>query len=182
MCPSQADVLWIQDASGVEGQIPFADAFSFRDGLTALAFLYYWMAQLLFYPCVERLYWTIFEPVVDGPFPQTIPVLPESLQQLNPLKYSAKEARELASNICRSLDFTLAHTAQPDMLTVPLFTVCQFYQRIGLDHGAAGGEIFGDGRLELMWCDAFRARLLAKGREMQDIVQSKHWRNLGAAF
>ncbi len=177
--PDQPDVLWIGDPDATGAQIPFADTFSFRDGLAAITFIYYWMAQLVLHPYIERLYWTIFEPVVDGPFPQTMPVLPGNLQ-INTLKYSLKEVRELASNICRSLDFALAHTVQPDMLVAPLFVVCQFYQRVGMDHGAGEDEVFADGRLELMWCDAFRARLVAKGREIQDVVQGKQWRDLAS--
>lgn len=177
--PGQADVMWIQAPEGTDAQIPFADTFAFSDGLTAVTFIYYWMAQLIFYPYVERLYWTIFEPVVDGPFPQTMPVLPGNLQ-INPLKYSLKEVRDLATNICRSLDFALANTAQPDLLAVPLFVVCQFFQHVGLDHGAVDDEVFGDGRLELMWCDAFRGRVVAKGSEMQEVAQSKQWRDLAA--
>ncbi|KAK3356925.1 hypothetical protein B0T25DRAFT_141999 [Lasiosphaeria hispida] len=177
---SMPDVLWIEDPDGTDAQIPFADTFAFCDSLTAVAFIYYWMAQLLFYPCIERLYWTIFEPVVDGPFPQTMPVLPGNLQ-INPLKYSMKEVREIASNICRSLDFALIQTAQPDMLAVPLFVVCQFYQHVGLDmHGGGDDEVFGDGRLELIWCEAFRARLAAKGRDMQEVVQVKQWKDLAS--
>jgi hypothetical protein len=175
--PDQPNVLWIGDSGTTGAQIPFADTFSFRDGQTAMAFVYYWMAQLVFYPYVERLYYTIFEPVVDGPFPQTVPVLPSNLQ-INPLKYNLKEVRELASNICRSLDFALTHTVQPDMLAAPLFLVSQFYQHAGLDHGAGEDAVFADGRLELMWCEAFRSRLVAKGREIQDVVHAKQWRNL----
>ncbi|KAK1751590.1 hypothetical protein QBC47DRAFT_307446 [Echria macrotheca] len=178
------NLFWIADPGNTESHIPFAETFGFRDGLTASAFVYYWMAQMLFYPCIERLYWTIFEPVVDGPFPQTVPVLPGALQ-INPLKYSRKEVGGFASNICRALDFALRNQMQPDMLVVPLAVVCQYYQHIGLDaHGQSTGDEdgmgFGDGRLELMWCEAFRARLIAKGRDMQEIVQGKQWRELAA--
>ena len=163
------------DSSAVEvQQIPFAETLAFPDGLTAISFIYFWTAQLLFFPCVERLYWTIFEPVVDGPFPQTMPVLPASLQ-INPLRYSLKEVREVASNICRSLDFALARTVQPDMLAAPLHVVSQFFQHVA---GGGNGDVFGDGRLELMWCEAFRVRLAAKGREIQEVVQSKQWRDV----
>jgi len=106
------DFFWIADPGVTEPQIPFADPFGFGDGLTATAFIYYWMAQLMFYPCIERLYWTIFEPIIDGPFPQTVPVLPGALQ-INPLKYARKEVGALTSNICRSLDFALRGSVQP---------------------------------------------------------------------
>jgi hypothetical protein len=175
-----SNLFWIE--SNNPQMIPFADTFVFRDGLTAISLIYYWMSQLLFCPCVERLYWTFFQPVVDGPFPQTVPALPGALEHIDMLRYGRKMVRQLASNICRSLDFALAHSVQPDLFVAPLFVVCQFYQHVGLDHG--GGEddetFAGDGRLELMWCDAFRARLVAKGREMQEVAQGKQWRDLAA--
>ncbi|KAK0646339.1 hypothetical protein B0T16DRAFT_458267 [Cercophora newfieldiana] len=173
-----SDLFWIE--TNDSPMIPFADTFAFRDGLTALSLIYYWTAQLLFCPCVERLYWTFFQPVVDGPFPQSVPILPPALEEINMLRYGRKAVREFASNVCRSLDFALARMVQPDLLVVPLWVVWQFYQHVGLDSGAGGeDEVFGDGRLELMWCEAFRVRLTAKGREMQEVVQVRGWRDVG---
>jgi len=173
-----SDLFWIETTDSQ--MIPFADTFAFRDGLTAVSLIHYWTAQLLFCPCVESLYWTFFQPVVDGPFPQSVPALPPTLEDINMMRYGRKAIRELASNICRSLDFALARIVQPDLLVVPLFVVWQFYQHLGLDHGGGEDEVFGDGRLELMWCDAFRQRLVAKGRDMQDVVQGKQWRDVAS--
>ncbi|KAK3942429.1 hypothetical protein QBC46DRAFT_309455 [Diplogelasinospora grovesii] len=169
------EVFWIEDSESGSGFMTFADTFAFRDGVTATMFIYYWTFLVTFYPVMERLYWTIFEPVVDGAIPQTMPVLPSHLQQINPLKYSCgKTVREFAANICRSLDFALNSTVQPDMLVVPLFVVRQFYTRVpGMFPG-----ITDDGRLELMWCEAFRQRLLTKGQDILDVVQSKKWVDL----
>lgn len=176
--PQGEGAFWISSTD--PSSIPFADTFGFRDGLTAISFIYYWTAQLLFYPVIERLYWTIFEPVVDGPFPQTMPILPGPLQ-INPARYARKEAREMAGNVCRSFDFALERTLQPDILAVPLFVVGRFFQHVGLGDDQAGeGDVFGDGRLELMWCEGFRGRLGIKGREMQGFAENKGWRDVGA--
>ncbi|KAK4455891.1 hypothetical protein QBC34DRAFT_3554 [Podospora aff. communis PSN243] len=179
-CPTPTDVFWIEITDNQ--MIPFADTFAFRDGLTALSMIYYWASQLLFCPTVERLYWTFFQPVVDGPFPQAVPILPPTLEDINMIRYGRKAARELASNVCRSLDFALARMVQPDLLVVPLWVVWQFYLNVGLDTGTGTqgeDELFGDGRLELMWCEAFRGKLTAKGRGMQEVVEGRGWREVG---
>ena len=69
---------------------------------------------------------------------------------------------------------------QPDLLAMSLFVVWRFYQHVGLDHGSDGDEVCDDGRLELMWCDVFRQRLVAKGRDIQEVVQGKQWRDMAA--
>jgi ribose 1,5-bisphosphokinase PhnN len=38
----------------------------------------------------------------------------------------------------------------------------------------------GDGRLELMWCDGFQERLLARGREIREVVQARMWLDLAS--
>lgn len=43
-----------------------------------------------------------------------------------------------------------------------------------------GGYGAGDGRLEVMWCEAFRARVLARGREIQEIIQGRGWVDLAS--
>lgn len=146
-------------------QIPFGDTFAFRDAVTAIMFIYYWTSLILFYPCVERLHQAIFQPVMDA-YPQVAPTLPPHLQ-IEPLKYSPKEVRELAANVCRSLDFALNATVQPDMLVVPLFVVQEFYRAIN--------ESAGDGQLELMWCEGFRVRLATKGQDIADVIKDKKW-------
>ncbi len=85
---SQPPAFWIEDLEGSDAQIPFADAFAFRDSVTAVTFVYFWTALILFYPCVERIYEAIFQPVVDA-YPQLFPNLPPALQ-IDPLRYGAK--------------------------------------------------------------------------------------------
>ncbi|CAK7208097.1 hypothetical protein SEUCBS140593_000022 [Sporothrix eucalyptigena] len=166
---------WIADPehTSVGAQIPFADTFAFRDTVTALMFIYYWSILVLLYPCIEGLHASIFQPVVDA-FPSPYPNLPSSLQIPGgdpALYYGPKEVRELAGNVCRSLDFALATTVQPDLLAAPLFVVESFYRHIN----AASG----DGALELLWCEAFRNRLAAKGQYLAEVVQSRRWVDAG---
>lgn len=170
---TSSSVFWIQEESGglAEAQIPFADTFAFPSALSAVTSIYYWTSLILFYPCIERLHETIFHRVMDT-FPQAEPVLPRHLQVLSPHAYSPHKVRELAANVCRSLDFALGATVQPDLLVVPLYVVQEFYRGIN--------EAVGDGQLEIMWCEGFRARLQVKGGDIADVVRGRTWMDLGA--
>jgi len=167
--PGQPVAFWIEDPEACDAQIPFADTFAFRDSVTAVMFIYYWTSLILFYPCIESLHEAIFQPVVDA-YPQVYPTLAPNLQ-INQHKYGIKEVRELAANVCRSLDFALSTTVQPDLLVFPLHVVGEFYRDINTSSG--------DGALELMWCEAFRARLTSKGQDIADVIQSRTWIELG---
>ncbi|KAK3682677.1 hypothetical protein B0T22DRAFT_291714 [Podospora appendiculata] len=179
---SAGSAFWISepDVANMGAQMPFADTFAFPDGAAAAMFIYYWMALLLFYPSVERLYWIILDPLLldDDAAGMMPPPPPPMALQSDPLKYG--HVRELAANICRSLDFALAATVQPDLLAVPLFVVRQFYQHVGLGLHAAGDEMMGDGGVEVMWCEAFRERLAAKGRDILEVVGEKQWQDLAS--
>lgn len=165
----QSQPYWIEEPDPSDSQIPFADTFAFKDGVTAVTFIYYWTSLIVFYPCIEKLYDAIFQPVLDA-FPQIYPNLSPNLQRMNPHRFGGKEVRDLAANVCRSLDFALSSTVQPDMLVVPLFVVHEFYRDISASAG--------DGQLEMMWCEAFRARLTGKGQDIADVVQSRKWQDL----
>lgn len=189
---------WIEDPLLSEGgggsggsQIPFADTFAFRSGQAAVAAIYYWTSLVLLYPCVARLHEAIFQRVVDA-FPQPEPAAGPSsaaaaqrlrgggrgrdgggtMLTLDPRRYSGHRTREVAAGVCRSLDFALAATGQPDLLGPPLQVVHEFYLR--------GVGESGDGQLELMWCEGFRGRLQAKGGEVADVVGGRRWRDLCA--
>ena len=166
---NQPVAYWIEEPEGTDAQIPFADTFAFRDSVTAVVYIYYWATLVLFYPCIEKVNFAIFQPVVDA-FPQIYPILPPHLQ-VNPLKYTAKEVREVAANVCRGLDFALTTTVQPDLLAFPLHVIEDFYREINSSSG--------DGALEIMWCEAFRSRLTSKGQDIADAVQSLRWTDLG---
>ncbi|EOO02220.1 putative c6 zinc finger domain-containing protein [Phaeoacremonium minimum UCRPA7] len=161
----QSRLFWIEDPDGSGAQIPFADTFAFRDSITAVMFIYYWTSLIVFYPCAEQLQQAIFQPVLDA-FPQIYPNLPPNLH-IDPQRYSHKEVREMAANVCRGLDFALSTTVQPDMLVVPVYVVEQFYGAINISTG--------DGALELMWLEAFKMRLTAKGQDIADVIQSRNW-------
>ena len=98
----------------------------------------------------------------------------------------------MVANICRSLDFALESTVQPDMLGCPLFVVRQFYETVGLetglnlnmglmggDAGTGHEEVLSDGRLELVWCEGFGERLRGKGRDIAEVVGGRRWVDLG---
>lgn len=172
--PTASSVFWVPDSSAGSpswAQIPFADTtFAFPSALAAVTAVYYWTALVLLHPCIERLHQTIFQRVIDA-FPQAEPALPRHLR-VDPAAYSPLKVRELAANVCRSLDFALGATAQPDLLVVPLYVVLEFYRGIC--------EATGDGQLEIMWCESFRARLAAKGSDIADVVGGRRWRDLAA--
>lgn len=210
----------VEEPDGSETQIPFTHTLTFRNGLTALMFIHYWAALVLFHQCIDRLHAVISERLVDVWSPQTytslentlpipqqqplplsglihhIPPNIPNIQLPNPIphphphphhpataagspafahdpnKYTAKETRELAAMVCRSLDFALAATTQPDALAAPLAVVQEFYSDISAQAG--------DGQLELMWCEAFRVRLAARGQDVVDVVAGRKWRDLAA--
>lgn len=160
-------VLWIEDPDSVEAQMPFADNFAFKDALSCIMFLYYWMSLILFHRCIDALHRAIFQPVLDA-YPDMYPDLPPNLQ-IDPAKYH--QVRDLASNICRSLDFALSVTVQPDMLVAPLTVVQEFYKDLN--------STSGDSELEILWCENFKSRLISKGQDIADVIQSKKWVDIG---
>jgi hypothetical protein len=38
----------------------------------------------------------------------------------------------------------------------------------------------GEAGMEVMWCEGFRERLVARGREIQEVVQGRGWVDLAA--
>lgn len=158
---------WLQPPSEGTGHMPFPETYAFPSGPIALAFLSLWTAQLVFFPCVERLHWTVFEPVVDGLFPPPLMMLGDPSG-----RYGRKAVADAAERVCRGLDYALERTVMPDMLGVPLGVARQFWDMV-----AAEGQ--GEGRLEGMWCEGFRGRLEAKGGEMREVVQGRGWWDFG---
>ncbi|KAK3985518.1 hypothetical protein QBC44DRAFT_155685 [Cladorrhinum sp. PSN332] len=173
---------WITEPTAYS-QIPFSEAFAFCDNQTAFGMMYYWAACVLFWPRCWRLYWTIFEQPVDSGYIGGGQVdMPPRLQGFDPMRYSLKEVREVAGNVCRGLDWALGGGAQPDLLSWVVEVVRNFYGGLGMesmginnigDMGMGMGHV--DGALELGWCEGFRARLVARGREVQDVVMGRRW-------
>ncbi|EFW98686.1 c6 zinc finger domain containing protein [Grosmannia clavigera kw1407] len=158
--------VWQSHAGNMDGVMPFTDTIAFRDSTTAIMFVTYWATLVLLYPCIECLYATLFQPVLDA-LPSTFPDLPPNLYIPDPSKYSANNVMDLSASVCRSLDFALASTVQPDLLTVPLFIVEAYYRDINASSG--------DGTFELLWCGAFRNRLAIRGQDIANMMQSRQW-------
>ncbi|ELQ41912.1 hypothetical protein OOU_Y34scaffold00247g46 [Pyricularia oryzae Y34] len=175
--------------------IPFADStYGFRDLQTATSLIYYWTALLILLPYIERLNQAICEPI-PGSFPQLFSTefynmtQPEGMSMglmATPLPGGSgsmadsgssggvgsggKSTQELAVSICRSLDFALERSVQPDLLAVPLTVVEEHYREINMATGEAA--------MELMWCQSFSEQLTAKGQGIADVVQRRSWREL----
>lgn len=160
---SQHPPWWSDELGSPGGELPFANPYTFRDGLTGIMMLYYWMSQILFHRCVECLHAAIFQPVVDA-YPDMWPNLPPSLQ-IDPNQY--QDGRDLAANICRGLDATLNSTTQPDMLLAPMTVALDFYRDINATSQ--------DGVLEILWLEAFRRRLAMKGQHIATVLQGQRW-------
>lgn len=154
-----------------EAQLPFTDVLSFRDALTSATFLWYWAAQVLFYPCIELLYHTIFAPVMDS-YAQVYADLPAHLL-IDPEAYGSHAVRGIVTNVCRGLDAALARSAQPDLLSFPVQMVETFYG--GLSVVAQTGE----GTMELMWLVGFRNRMMARGQALASAAMGRGWMGLG---
>ncbi|KAI1021519.1 hypothetical protein LB505_000074 [Fusarium chuoi] len=154
---------WTEELISPGGLIPFTNSYAFRDAITGLAFLYYWMTQILFHQCVESLHRAIYQPVIDA-YPNMWPDLPFDLQiDLNRYQHG----RMFAADICRGLDSVLHDTVQPDMLIMPMTVAMDLYRDIN--------SVSQDGLMEIMWIDNFRSRLIEKGQHVAGVLQSQTW-------
>lgn len=154
---------WEEELTSPGGLIPFSNSYSFRDGNTGLAFLYYWMAQILLHQCIEGLHRAIFQPVIDA-YPNMWPDLPPDLQ-IDVSRY--QHGRVFAADICRGLDSVLDNTVQPDMLITPMTVAIDLYREINATSQ--------DGLMEIMWLDNFRSRLVGKGQHVVGVLQRQRW-------
>ncbi|XXG96649.1 hypothetical protein Hte_002937 [Hypoxylon texense] len=161
---SGSPLYWVGDAVPESVQMPFPEVFHFPSPLIGLVHVYYWAALIGFHQCIYGLLDIIFESESEdfsGPV-----VLPEIPSGVDFQKYHPTQTRMLAANVCRSLDFVLRTTAQPDLLAAPFWVVSNFYNEIAR---------FGDGELERRWCASFKGRLEAKCRDMSPWLQEKKW-------
>ncbi|KAM0562222.1 hypothetical protein ACHAPJ_002667, partial [Fusarium lateritium] len=154
---------WSEELISPGGLIPFSNSYNFKDGNTGLAFLYYWMTQILFHQCIESLHRTIFQPVIDA-YPNMWPDLPFDLQ-IDVSRY--QHGRMIAADICRGLDSVLNSTIQLDMLILPMTVAMDLYKDIN--------AISHDGVMEIMWLENFRSRLIEKGQHVAGVLQSQRW-------
>ncbi|KAF4968255.1 hypothetical protein FSARC_4346 [Fusarium sarcochroum] len=154
---------WSEELISPGGLIPFSNSYNFKDGNTGLAFLYYWMTQILFHQCIESLHQTIFQPVIDA-FPNMWLDLPFDLQ-IDVSRY--QHGRMMAADICRGLDSVLDNTIQLDMLILPMTVAMDLYKDIS--------AVSQDGVMEIMWLENFRSRLIEKGQHVAGVLQSQRW-------
>jgi hypothetical protein len=154
---------WTEELISPGGLIPFTNSYAFRDANTGLAFLYYWMTQILFHQCIESLHRAIYQPVIDA-YPNMWPDLPFDLQ-IDLHRY--QHGRMFAADICRGLDSVLHDTVQPDMLIMPMAVAMDLYRDIN--------SVSQDGLMEIMWIDNFRSRLIEKGQHVAGVLQSQTW-------
>lgn len=161
--PGHPLAYWAEELTSPGGLIPFSNSYTFKDGLTGLAFLYYWTAQVLFHRCVETLHRIIFQPIIDA-YPNMWLDLPLELQ-IDVTRY--QHGRKFAADICRGLDSVLDNTVQPDLLVSPMMTAMDLYKELN-----AASQ---DGLMEMMWLDNFRSRLVEKGQHVADVLQRQKW-------
>ncbi|KAL6924501.1 hypothetical protein FSST1_001775 [Fusarium sambucinum] len=154
---------WADEIINPGALLPFSNLYTFRDGNTGLALLYYWMTQIHFHQCIENLHRIIHQPAIDA-YPDMWPNLPYDLQ-IDITQY--QHGRLFAADICRGLDSVLHETVQPDMLILPMKVAMDFYKDI---HATSQ-----DGLMEIMWIDNFRLRLVEKGQHVAGVLQSQKW-------
>lgn len=161
---SGSPLYWVVDAIPSVGQLPFSDVFSFPSPLMGLVHVYYWAVLISFHQCIYTLLDTVFESECDSPSGPSI--LPEIPPGMDLQRYQPAQTRTLASNVCRSLDYVLQTTGQPDLLAAPLWIVNELYNDMAR---------FGDGELERLWCSSFRGRLEAICHNVSVSLQGKKW-------
>lgn len=159
---------WPQDPCP-SSMLPFPYAWAFKDEVTGIMFLYYWMTQILFHRCISVVHSAIFEPAMDAYADVWPPPLPPALEHLDMTKY--QQTREIAANICRGLDSVLSVTGQPDLVLGPLRVATDLYGEIN--------EAAQDAILEAMWLEGFRERVRARGQQVSNALQGQQWLEVG---
>ncbi|KAI0408542.1 hypothetical protein F4802DRAFT_353205 [Xylaria palmicola] len=158
---------WVTDSTERASYLPFTEPLSFASPSLCLLHVYYWTVLVGFHQCIYTLLEVIRESGNDGSSTSTAPPLPGGL---DPRKYQPAETRELASMVCRSLDFALRTTTQLELLTAPAWIVRDFYQQM---------KAFGRCELEVLWVDDFVERMKVRGREMSAWLEEKRWTRIG---
>lgn len=158
---------WTQQVADA-GELPFYYSYAFKDGVTGITFLYYWMSQIPLHRCIENLYNVMYEPVLDE-YPDMWTSFPLDLRVEDLPKY--QQTHELAANVCRGLDSVLEQTVQPDILIAPMTMALELYKEIN--------AVSRDCTLEILWLEAFRERLAEKGSYVVSVVQGQTWHEVG---
>lgn len=154
---------WVADSAETPLHSPFDEMLSFANPLLCLVHVYYWTVLITFHQCIYALLEVVGEPEGEGSDPGASSALPSGL---DPRKYQPAETTKLAALVCRSLDFALRTTTQPDLLVAPVWIIQDFYNRM---------KIFGLCELESLWVDDFIERQEARGHEMSAWLEEKRW-------
>ncbi|KAI0424267.1 hypothetical protein F5Y09DRAFT_146763 [Xylaria sp. FL1042] len=143
--------------------VPFNEPLSFASPLLCLVHVYYWAVLIGFHQCICALLKVIHEPESTGSSPGGVADFPLAL---DPRKYQPAETRKLAALACRTLDFALQTTSQPDLLIAPTWIIKDFYSRM---------NAIGLCELESLWIDEFIERQESHGRERSAWLENKRW-------
>ncbi|KAI0477009.1 hypothetical protein F4859DRAFT_70846 [Xylaria cf. heliscus] len=157
---------WVADRTEIASHLPFHEPLNFASPLLCLVHVYYWAVLIGFHQCIYDLLRAAREPENEGPSQSKAPELPAGL---DPRKYQPAETRKLAALVCRSLDFALQTTTQPDLLVAPVWVVREFYRRM---------KAFGLCELEGLWVEEFAGRLENRGYQMDAWLEEKRWTNI----
>ncbi|KAF2965772.1 hypothetical protein GQX73_g7808 [Xylaria multiplex] len=152
---------WVNNSE--RAHIPFNEPLNFASPLLCLAHIYYWAVLIGFHQCIYGLLEVIRGPAEKGPSARATAGLHPAL---DPRKYQPNETRRLAALVCRSLDFALRTTTQPDLLVAPTWIVKDFYNRM---------HAIGLCELESLWINDFMERRETRGRKMSDWLKEKRW-------
>ncbi|KAI9166752.1 putative D-lactate dehydrogenase [Paramyrothecium foliicola] len=154
---------WTEETASTGTSMPFSTSYSFKDSVTGLMFLYYWMSQILFHQCIVSLNRAIFQPAIDT-FPNMWPNIPANLQ-IDESQY--QHSRDFAADICRGLDYVLNNMAQPDILLAPMTVALEYFKEIN--------ALSQYGLLEIVWLEAFKDRLVSRGQQIANALQGQRW-------
>ncbi|KAI1115020.1 hypothetical protein F5Y14DRAFT_143046 [Nemania sp. NC0429] len=154
---------WVADSVETPSHPAFDGMLSFANPLLGLVHVYYWTVLITFHQCIYALLEVVGEAEDEGSDPRAAPAWPSGL---DPRKYQPAETIKLAALVCRSLDFALRTTTQPDLLVAPVWIIRDFYERM---------KVFGLCELESLWIDDFIDRQEARGREMSAWLEEKRW-------
>ncbi|KAI1203199.1 hypothetical protein F5X97DRAFT_160688 [Nemania serpens] len=163
MTRASGAIYWAADSAENLLHSAFDEMLSFANPLLCLVHVYYWTVLITFHQCIYALLEVVGEPEAEGSAPMAAPALPSGL---DPRKYQPAETIKLAALVCRSLDFALRTTTQPDLLVAPVWIVKDFYNRM---------KVFGLCELESLWVDDFIERQEVRGREMSAWLEEKRW-------
>lgn len=154
---------WTDELSATNTLSPFLYHYRFKDTMTGIAFMYYWMSQLLFYRCIVSLDAIASQPVIDLGTNTWAELPPRP--QIDITKY--QQSGVFAANICRGLDSVLERAMQPDMVVAPMTVAADYYVELS--------SVSQGGMMEGLWLEGFRQRLMARGQQVSNSLQTKTW-------